>query len=160
MGVVLRIVVIYFVIMVALRIMGKREFGELAPFDLVVLLLIPEIVTDALVGKDYSVTSAVVALATLLVLVFITSLLSHRFEWVGRAIAGSPAVVLRHGRIVPEAMNVERVNPEEILDALHSAGLEDAGQAKWAILETDGRITVVPWHVPDPGRQRDDRPIP
>lgn len=159
MGIVLRVVVIYFLIMAGLRVMGKREFGELAPFDLVVLLLIPEIVSQALVGEDFSVTSAAVALATLLTLVFATSLLSHRFHAVGRAIAGSPTVVVSQGRLVPQAMNVERVNPDEVVDALHRAGLEHTGQVKWAILQTDGRIAIVPWVAPEPGRQPEERPV-
>jgi uncharacterized membrane protein YcaP (DUF421 family) len=147
MDTVLRIAAIYLFLLIALRIMGKREFGQLAPFDLVVLLLIPEIVSQALMRDDHSVTNAFVAVATLLTLVFATGTIAYRFRWLERLISGTPTTLVSHGRLVPEALNRERVAPEEILDAMHRAGLEVMPQVKWAILEGDGRITVVPWHA-------------
>jgi uncharacterized membrane protein YcaP (DUF421 family) len=145
METVIRIVIIYLFLMIALRLMGKREFGELAPFDFVVLLLIPEIFSQAMVREDFSLTNALVAVSTLLTLVFATSLLSYRFKRLEKAVAGVPAILVRHGALVPGALDHERVSPGEVLDAMHAAGLHDMAQVRWAILETDGRITVIPW---------------
>jgi uncharacterized membrane protein YcaP (DUF421 family) len=145
MDIVLRIAAIYLFLLIALRIMGKREFGQLAPFDLVVLLLIPEIVSQALMRDDHSVTNAFVAVATLLTLVFATGTIAYRFRRLERLISGTPTTLVGHGRLLPAALNRERVAPEEILDAMHRAGLEVMPQVKWAILEGDGKITVVPW---------------
>lgn len=145
METVLRVIIIYLFLMVALRLMGKREFGEMAPFDIVVLLLIPEMFSQAMVREDFSLTNALVAVSTLLVLVFATSLLSYRFKAVGRAVAGVPAVLVRHGTLVRRNLDHERVSPEEVLDAMHAAGLHAMEQVRWAILESDGRITVIPW---------------
>src|SRR5690606_5638442 len=145
METVVRIVLVYIFIMIALRIMGKREFGEMAPFDFVVLLLIPEMFSQAMTREDFSLTNAFVAVATLLTLVFITSVVSYRSERANRLVAGVPTVLARHGRLVDENLHRERVGPAEILDAMHAAGLHRMEQVRWAILETDGRITVVPW---------------
>lgn len=149
METVLRIVFIYLFLLVALRLMGKREFGELAPFDFVVLLLIPEIFSQAMAREDFSLTNAIIAVSTLLTLVFATSLLNFRFKAMGKAVAGVPAVLVRHGYLVPTNLERERIAPGEILDAMHAAGLHRMDEVRWAILETDGRITIIPW---EPGQ--------
>ena len=148
METVIRIVLIYLFLMVALRLMGKREFGELAPFDFVVLLLIPEMFSQAMVREDFSLTNAMIAVCTLLSLVFATSLLSFRFKPFATAVEGAPAVLARHGYLVPRNLQRERVSPGEVLDAMHAAGLHSMEQIRWAILETDGRITIIPWEPP------------
>jgi uncharacterized membrane protein YcaP (DUF421 family) len=158
METVIRILVIYLFLMLALRIMGNREFGELAPFDIAVLLLIPEIFSQAMVREDFSLTNAIIGVATLLVLVFATSVLNYRFRSVGRAIAGVPTVLVRHGFMVPHNLDRERVSPDEVLDAMHAAGLHRMDEVRWAILETDGRITVIPWHPT--GRQPEHEHVP
>src|SRR5690606_2536838 len=140
METVLRIVLIYLFLMIALRLMGKREFGELAPFDFVVLLLIPEMFSQAMLREDFSLTNALVAVSTLLSLVFLTSLLNFRFTGFGKVIAGAPAVLVRHGYLVTANLQKERVDPGEVLDAMHAAGLHSMDEVRWAILETDGRI--------------------
>jgi uncharacterized membrane protein YcaP (DUF421 family) len=145
METVLRVAILYVFIMIGLRLLGKREFGELAPFDLVVLLLIPEIASQALLREDFSMTNAFVALSTLLTLVFATSLLSYRSQLAGKAIGGVPAVLVRHGFLVAENLDRERVRPDEVLEAMHMVGLHRMDQVQWAILETDGRISIIPW---------------
>ena len=147
METVVRVVLVYFFVMFGLRVLGKREFGELEPFDLVVLLLIPELVAQALVREDFSLTNGLVGVATLLMLVFITGAVSYRFPRVGRVIASTPTVLVRHGHLLTKQMNRERVGPEEILEAMHQVGLHRMDQVQWAILETDGRISVVPWQT-------------
>jgi uncharacterized membrane protein YcaP (DUF421 family) len=145
MDTIARVVVIYVFLLVAMRVVGKREFGQLGPFDLVVLLLIPEMLTDALTSGDPSLTNGLIGVATLLTLVFLTSLLAYRSKAAGRALEGSPTVLVQHGFLVPRHLDCERVTPDEVLAAMHESGLERMEQVKWAILGTDGRISVVPW---------------
>ena len=153
-----RVTAVYVFLMVALRIMGKRDIGQLAPFDLVVLLLIPEIFSQSLVREDFSITNAFVAVSTLLLLVFLTSVIVYLSHGFARAVEGEAAVVVRHGFLVPEVMNRERVSPDEIMAQMHGAGLEQLSQVKWAILETDGRISFVPWETGSTsGRQEEKR---
>lgn len=144
METVLRVAAIYVLVYAGLRVMGKREFGQLSPLELVTLLMIPEIVSQALTGDDYSVTNAAIGVSTLLVLVFATSLLNHRFKKVEDIVNGEPSVLVRRGKMLEGAMNVARVSAEEVFGEMHKAGLKTLDQVEWAILEPDGRIAIVP----------------
>jgi uncharacterized membrane protein YcaP (DUF421 family) len=140
-----RVAAVYLFLMVALRVMGKRDVGQLAPFDLVVLLLIPELLSQALVREDFSLTNGFIGVSTLLSLVFLTSVIVYLSKGASRVVEGQPTVLVQHGFLVPENMNRERVSPEEILSQMHESGLERMEQVKWGILETDGKIAFVPW---------------
>lgn len=144
METVVRVVIIYLVILLGLRIMGKREFGQLSPLELVTLLLIPELVAQALVREDFSMTNAIIGISTLFGLVFVTSLLGVRFKAVQGVIEGSPSVLAYNGKLVPENLMEERVSPEEVYTEIRKAGLEDLSDVRWAILETDGKISIIP----------------
>src|SRR5690606_12022070 len=143
METVVRILFVYVFLMVALRLLGKREFGEMAPFDLVVLLLIPEVFQQAIMGEDFSMTAAVVAASTLMTLVLITSFASYRWKKVGEIVGGRPTVLASEGILIPEAMHRERVSPDEVVAAVRDAGLEELKQVKFVILQSDGRLAVV-----------------
>jgi uncharacterized membrane protein YcaP (DUF421 family) len=144
METVIRVVLIYIFIIIGLRVVGKREFSQLSPLELVTLLLIPEIVSQALTRQDSSLTNALVGCATLIVLVYVTSLWQYNNKQIDKAINGLPAVLIQHGHYVDRHMNEERIAPEEIFNAMHESGLERLDQVRWAILETDGRISIVP----------------
>jgi uncharacterized membrane protein YcaP (DUF421 family) len=155
MDIVVRIAVIYVFLLVALRLMGKREFGQLSPFELVTLLLIPEILTEALNAGETSLTAALVGVSTLLSLVFVTSMLAYRFPSFGRVTESEPVVLVRDGFVVPAALHRERISPQEILSEMHKAGLERMEQVKWGVLEPDGKISFVPWEPPGVIPRRD-----
>jgi uncharacterized membrane protein YcaP (DUF421 family) len=144
MDTVLRVTAIYFFLMIAMRVVGKRELGRLSPFDLVVLLLIPEMLTDALAYGDDSLTNGFVGVATLLGLVFLTSAVAYRFRRAERILEGQPTVLVQHGEFVRDNLARERITPHEVVMSLHESGLERIDQVKWAILGSDGKISVVP----------------
>mgnify|MGYP001234812473 FL=1 len=151
METVIRVAFVYVFVLFALRVVGKREFGQLTPFDLVTLLLIPDLVTQALLWEDYSMTNAVIALCTLFTLVFMTSVLTHLSRRSQEIIEGTPTVLVHDGRFIERNMNQQRVPPEEVYAELRKAGLERLDEALWVILETDGRISVVPKRDQDGG---------
>lgn len=144
METVLRVAAIYLFVLVALRVLGKREFGQLSPLELVTLLMIPEIVSQALTGEDFSLTGAFVGVATLLVLVFATSMLMHRFKKVEVAVTGEPTVLVHRGELFERALNITRVTPDEVFSEMHKSGLQRLEEVEWAILQTDGAIAIVP----------------
>lgn len=144
METVLRVAIIYLFLMAALRIMGKREFGQLSPLELVTLLLIPELVSQALLREDFSMTNAIIALTTLFTMVFLTSLVMQKSKKAERAVAGEPTVLVYHGQMVPEHMHKERVTEGEIFGEMHKSGLDRLEQVRWAILESDGKIAIIP----------------
>ena len=156
METVLRVAFAYSFMLIALRLMGKREFGEMSPSDFLVLVFIPDIFQQALVRDDFSMTNAIVAVTTLLSLVFVMATLTYRFKRLNRIVNGGPAVVLAQGRLREDALAHERLAPEELMDALHEAGFERPEQIRWAILEADGRISVIP-RRPGTSVRRQDR---
>ena len=144
MDTVIRVAIVYVFLLVGLRMMGKREFGQLAPMELIALLLIPEIVSQALIGEDYSLTNAFIAIATLFTLVFANSLLAHTSEPFQRVAEGQPAVLAHHGQLVQANMDRERISPSELYSEIRKSGLERLDQVRWAVLEGDGKISIVP----------------
>jgi uncharacterized membrane protein YcaP (DUF421 family) len=143
METVIRVAVVYFVLMFGFRLLGKRELSELSPFELVTLMIIPEIVSQALV-REASLTNALVGLGTLFSLVFLTTLIGYRWKRVGRFIEGEPTLLVRSGKLLTEALQRERVSPEELYAEMHKAGLARLSQVEFAILETDGKIAFLP----------------
>jgi uncharacterized membrane protein YcaP (DUF421 family) len=153
MDTVIRVVVIYLFIVFALRIMGKREFSQLSPLELVTLLIIPEVVSQSLVREDFSLTNALIGVATLLSLTFVASVLQYRHKRVEEAMFGTPSVLVQHGRFVEESLHKEHIPPAEVFAAMHESGLEKLSQVKWAVLEQDGRISIVPVDDRDQDKQ-------
>lgn len=156
METVLRMAFIYVFLMIALRAMGKRELNKLSAFELVMLLLIPELFSQAALREDFSMTNATIATATLLTLVLLTSVISHLSRRAHRVINGTPTVLVRAGRYIEENMNRERIGPEELLAEMHKAGYERLDQIKWAILEDDGKIALVPVEDEEMPTKNDD----
>lgn len=144
METVLRVAILYLFILVGLRVLGKREFSQMSPMELVALLLIPEIASQGLIREDFSVTNAMIGVATLFVLVFANSFLTHLSRRFEEVVEGTPTVLVHDGRFAEANLNKERISPEEVYSELHKVGLERIDQVRWAILEGDGKIAVVP----------------
>lgn len=139
-----RVVFVYALVWACFRILGKRELTQMSPFELVTLLLIPQLFSRALTRQDYSMTNAVIGATTLVTLVFLTSAASYRFRRVSRVMQAKPTVLVHHGSLMEEHLNRERIAPEDIVSAMHKVGLERLGQVEWAILEGDGKIAFIP----------------
>ena len=141
---VIRVVIVYLFVLFALRLLGKREFGQFSALELVMLMLIPDIVAQGIVREDFSLTTALVAVSTVMLLVVLTSMLAHVSHRAERAVTPMPTVLLFDGNLYSSAMNKERITAEEILQVAHQAGLETLDEVKWAILQSDGRIAIIP----------------
>lgn len=145
MDVVLRITLVYLFLLAALRVIGKREFGELAPMELISLLLIPEILSASLMRENFSLTSAIVGSCTLLVCVFITSLLAQRSRRIEEVLQGRPSLLVSNGKLIPKTLEVERVTLDDLYSEMRHAGLSRLSQVRWAVLEGDGKISIIPF---------------
>ncbi|HEY0868563.1 MAG TPA: YetF domain-containing protein [Fimbriimonas sp.] len=144
METVLRVLVIYLFVLIGMRLIGKREFGQLAPHEFVILLIIPEVVSTTLNQNDTSITNAIVGVATILVLVFTTSMLTHRFQAAEKIVSDTATVLVHKGKLFKQVLDKERVTPDEILDEARKSGLDTLDKVKWAILQPDGKIAIVP----------------
>lgn len=145
METVIRVFLIYVFLIIGLRLMGKREFSQLSPLELVTLLLLPEILGQSIMREDFSLTNALIAVSTLFGLVFLSALLQYRSHTFAFLISGEPSILVANGNWMPEHLNKERISPEEVYTEMHKSGLERLEQVKWAILETDGKISIVPY---------------
>jgi uncharacterized membrane protein YcaP (DUF421 family) len=140
---VLHVAVVFVTLMVAFRVMGKRELGRLSPFELVTLMLIPEVLSSTMQGEAPLVTG-LAGLSTILLLVLVISVLSHRFEGFQTVVESPPTVLVAHGKLVEANMNRERVAPDELFSEMHKQGMFRLAQVRWAVLESSGNITFVP----------------
>jgi uncharacterized membrane protein YcaP (DUF421 family) len=159
METVLRVALMYVAIMFGLRVLGKRELSQMSPFDLVILLLIPEIVAKGLTSDDYSLTTAFIGLGTVLTLVFLTSVLGQLSRRASDLLEGSPTVLVADGRIIERNMNRERILPTELFSELHKVGMSSLDQVRWAILEPEGHISFIPHERADMQPRPEDHAV-
>jgi uncharacterized membrane protein YcaP (DUF421 family) len=144
-------VMVYFFLLFILRITGKRQIGQLAPFDLVLLLVLSNAVQNAMNGGDNSLTAGVISATTLIVCNGIVSRLTAKSKWLEGLIEGRPRVLVHDGVIDQTAMTREQITHHELMAALRNAGCGHLADVHFAVLENSGHITVV---------QRRDRPHP
>lgn len=145
MDTVLRAAATYAAVWLILRVAGKRSLAEITTFDFVLLLIISEAVQAALLAKDNSMTNSFLVVVTMVGIDIAASLWKQRSKAADRWIDGTPLVILRDGVPLKERMDRERVDESDILAAarlLH--GLERLEQIKYAVLERNGGISVVP----------------
>src|SRR5215203_5214821 len=109
METVLRVAIVYIFVLAAFRVLGKRELSQMSPPEFVALLLVSEILQQSLIQEDYSLTNGIVGVATLLSLVFITSLVVFRSEKAAKVVEDTPSVLVQKGKFVEENLNKERI---------------------------------------------------
>jgi uncharacterized membrane protein YcaP (DUF421 family) len=143
-NIILRTVVVYVVILMGLRLAGKREMGQMTVFDLVVLLLIANAVQNAMVGPDTSLLGGILGATVLLLLNAIVARLNMRWPRLRRLVEGSPTILVFHGEVVTGHLRREGLDEETLMAALREHGLVDLSQVEMAVLEIDGSISVVP----------------
>jgi uncharacterized membrane protein YcaP (DUF421 family) len=142
--IVLRTAVIYLVILIGLRLAGKREIGQMTMFDLVVLLLLANAVQNAMVGPDTSLAGGILAAVVLLVLNAVVARLRLRWPRLRRMVEGSPTLLVLHGEVIADHLRREGLDQETLEAALREHGVTDLSQVEMAVLEIDGLISVVP----------------
>lgn len=146
MDAVLRAVAIYLFLLLIFRLSGKRTLAEVTVFDFVLVLIIAETTQQALLGNDFSVTNAFLLIVTLIGFDIGLSLLKERFSWFGKLTEGHPVVILENGEPLKDRMEKARVDESDILEAARRLqGLERLEQIKYAVLERNGGITIVPF---------------
>jgi uncharacterized membrane protein YcaP (DUF421 family) len=142
---VIRVVAIYGFLLLVFRLTGKRTLGEATPFDLLLLLVLSETTQQAMVNDDHSMTHAFLLILTFVVINLGLSLLKQKSKKAERVLEGVPVVIVEHGRLLKDRADKERVDEDDIMEAAReSHGLERMDQIKYAVLERDGKIAVVP----------------
>jgi uncharacterized membrane protein YcaP (DUF421 family) len=141
--IVVRTVIIFFFVLVLTRAMGKKELSQLTAFELILLVTIGDLVQQGVTQEDQSLTGAILAVGTLGLLVVLLSWLSYRWRPVRRLIRGIAVVVVRDGKPLEEAMRLERLSIDEVIEGAREQGIDDLGKVKMAVLEPDGKFSFI-----------------
>jgi uncharacterized membrane protein YcaP (DUF421 family) len=139
---IIRAVFVYVLLIGLLRISGKRQIGQLAPFDLVLLLVLSNAVQNAMNGGDNSVTAGVISAATLIGLNFVAGYMTYRSKLLERLVEGQPEVLIHNGTLFEKVMARAQITHHELNAALRQSGCLTVGEVQTAILENNGSITV------------------
>lgn len=138
-----RAAIVYVVIMLLIRVSGKRTVGEFTPFDMIVVLLIGESTQGALTGGDESVVGALIVSATLIALNYGVGFVTARSAIADRIVEGEPVLLLRNGKPLLQALRRNNVSESDLDEALRANGVAERGEVGLAFLETDGTISVI-----------------
>ena len=139
-----RTVVVYLFILIGFRLTGKREVGQLAPFDFALVLLIANAVQNAMVGQNTSLIAGLIAAGVILVLDLILHAAADRWESLRDFLDGEPTLLVDHGMILFENLRREGISDRELAVALRQNQLLSAEEALFVFLETNGQISVIP----------------
>ena len=142
--IIVRTVVVYWVVLFLLRIAGKRELGQMTPFDLVVILVIANAVQNAMTGGDNSLIGGVIAAATLTVVNIAVERWGDRVPLLRRALASEPTLLLQDGKPIADHLKREHIEVEEVEMAAREHGIADLADVAAAVLEEDGSISIIP----------------
>ena len=142
---VLRSVIIYFFMLVAFRFTGKRQVGQLTPFDLVVLLVISNVVQNALIGNDNSLGGGLLGAASILVFNYLVAEVSFRSKRARRWLEASPTMLVHNGQVLHDNLRRERLTLDELMAALRRGGVAEPHEVRFAVLEDNGGVSVVPY---------------
>jgi len=141
---ILRAVVVYVVLLAMIRISGKRTMGQFTPFDVLLIVLLGNAVQNSLLGKDQSLLGGLFLAAILISLNWLVGFVSSRSRRAERLIEGEPVVLARDGKLFERVLKRELVSENDFEEALRQNGQLTMDDVALALLETDGRISVVP----------------
>ena len=144
MDLAIRAVALFSFVYLLTRIIGRRELSSMEPFDLILLIVIGDAIQQGLTQDDYSVTGALIVIGTFAVLQILISYLSYRFPRLRPALDGEPMVVVQDGKAIEKNMKRERITVEEVMVEARLQQVASLDQIAWAVLETSGKISVIP----------------
>ncbi len=139
----LRTAVIYLVVLIGVRLSGKREVGQMTPFDLTLLLLLSNSVQNAMTGPDTSLLGGIAAACTLLILNYLVGTVSGTSRKFRRVVEGEPSLLIHDGKIMQSHMDKEHVSLDELQRAIREHGIGSVTDVALAVLEVDGSISCL-----------------
>ena len=142
--IVLRTIVVYFTVLLLLRVAGKRELGQMSVIDFVVILVIANAVQNSMNGGDNSLLGGLVAAATLVAMNVLLDRVGRRLPFVARFFRAEPTLLMQDGTLIKKNMDREHIERDEIEMAAREHGVPDLAGVDMAILEPDGSISIIP----------------
>ncbi len=141
---IVRGIIVYAFLLILIRITGKRQVGQLAPFDLVLLLVLSNAVQNAMNGGDNSVGGGLISAVTLVLLNYLIGMATYRSKAIEALIEGRPDVIIHNGTLYPSVMKRAKLTHHELNAALRQAGCSGINDVHTAVLENNGALSVVP----------------
>ena len=139
---IVRSLIVYGFLLILLRITGKRQVGQLAPFDLVLLLVLSNAVQNAMNGGDNSVQAGIISAITLVGVNYIIGYTTYRSKRLEALIEGRPQLLIHNGKLYRDVMEQQRLTQHELDAALRRQGISDIAHVRMAMIENNGEITV------------------
>lgn len=139
---VVRGLVVYFFLILLLRLTGKRQIGQLSPFDLVLLLILSDAVQNSMNAGDNSLIGGLISATTLIVINYLVGLVTFKSKKLEAIIEGRPQVIIHEGKLFEDVMNDAKLTRQELDSTLRQAGYFDIKEVKLAILENNGSLTA------------------
>jgi len=144
MDIVIRAAVAFLFILLVTRAIGRRELSGLEPFDLIMLVVLGDLIQQGVTQSDYSITGALVVVATMGALTVGMAWISYRFRRVRPVLEGDPIVLIENGRPIERNMKRERLTLPELEAEARLQQVASLDEIRWAVLETNGRISIIP----------------
>jgi uncharacterized membrane protein YcaP (DUF421 family) len=141
---VVRTLIVYLALLIGLRLVGRRELGQMTPFDLVVILLIANSLQNAMVGPDTSVAGGLASAFTLLAANWILTRLRARIPWLRRVAEGEPILLVSGGKVLVENLRRSSIDLDDLEQAVREHGVATLAEVDTAILEVDGTVSIIP----------------
>ena len=143
MDLVVRAVIIYVLVFVFTRALGRREMSSLQPFDLILLVVIGDLIQAGVTQNDLSVTGDFIVISTIGALQVLTSYLSYRFRRIRPVLQGEPIVLVESGQLIKRNMDRERLTLDDLAEQARLNDIASVDDIRWAILETNGQISFI-----------------
>ena len=143
MDIVLRATAMFAFLYILIRLLGKRELGQLTPFELLVMIVMGDLIQQGVTHNDFSLTGALLAVATFGFLALLLSWATYLFPAIERLLDGKPRVVVRDGTIIAENLRRDRVTRSELESEMRLAGIASLKEVAWAIIEPQGKISFI-----------------
>ena len=146
MEIMARATAIYFFLWMVTRALGKRELGELTAFELILMMVMGDLIQQGVTQEDTSIMGAVLAVGTISAWILVFSWLGFRFRRARSVIDGKPVIVVRDGRPLLQALKIERVALDEVLEEARNQGIANLRDVEVGILEADGAFSFIQRH--------------
>lgn len=143
MEIVVRASIVFFVLLLLTRGMKKRTLGDMAPFEMLLLVTLGDIVQQGITQEDYSLTGAILAVTTFAFWITALTWVTWRSNRLARVIDGVPVVVVQDGKPIDHVLAVERMPLSELCEAARQQGIDDLAKVRLAVLEPSGRISFI-----------------
>ena len=143
MDIVLRATAMFAFLYILIRLLGKRELGQMTPFELVLLIVMGDLIQQGVTHNDFSLTGGLLAISTFAFWALVLSWTTYLFPKAKDLLDGTPRVIVRDGELIEENMRRDRLTRDEVLSEMRLAGIGRLSEVAWAILEPQGKISFI-----------------